>query len=102
MKHFRKLTLLAALALAVAGTATANAQPAPGFYPPPPGYGGPPPGGPGWHHWHRGDRYWGRAHYVDWRRYQLPPPPYGYRWLKEGPQFVLIGGNGYVAQVLVR
>jgi Ni/Co efflux regulator RcnB len=38
----------------------------------------------------------------DWRHNHLPPPPYGYRWVRYPHQYVLIGINtGIVAQVIV-
>ncbi|MCH4094943.1 MAG: RcnB family protein [Acetobacter peroxydans] len=54
-------------------------------------WGGPPPRGPGPMTWRRGDRYWGGAPWVnDWRAYPgLYAPPYGYRWVQAGNQFLL-------------
>jgi Ni/Co efflux regulator RcnB len=83
--------LFAAVAAASFGTCVAQAQP----YQP-----GPPP--PGWHHWHRGDRYYGPRRVVThWNHYHLPPPPYGSVWVQEGPQFVLLDGRGFVTRVWV-
>lgn len=52
---------------------------------------GPPGRGPGPMTWRRGDRYWGGAPWVnDWRAYPgLYAPPYGYRWVQAGNQFLL-------------
>lgn len=54
-------------------------------------WGGPPGRGPGPMTWRRGDRYWGGAPWVnDWRAYPgLYAPPYGYRWVQAGNQFLL-------------
>ncbi|MFT9441975.1 MAG: RcnB family protein [Acetobacter papayae] len=48
-------------------------------------------GGPGPMTWRRGDRYWGGSPWVnDWRTYPgLYAPPYGYRWVQAGNQFLL-------------
>ena len=83
--------LLAAIAAATLSAAAAQAQP---YYQPGPG--------PGWHHWHHGDRFYGPRHVViHWRRHHLPPPPPGSVWVQEGPQFVLVGRDGFVLRVLV-
>ncbi len=103
-----------ALALTLLGSAAALAQPygPPGYGPPPgpPGYGpppgpgyGPPPGPgygpPGWR-WHRGDFYRGHRHLVDWRYYNLRPPPYGYVWIVDRGRFLLIGvDSGEILEV---
>lgn len=98
----RILTTLAAalVGLTSLGSTAALAQYAP--YPPPYHHDGGP--GPGYyHHWHHGDRYYGHRHFIDWRRYRLQPPPYGYRWVQDGPQFLLLNlNNGFVASVVVR
>lgn len=88
--------LFAAVATASLGASAAQAQP---YYPPgPPHYNQP----PAWHHWHRGDRYYGPRRVVThWDRYHLPPPPRGSVWVQEGPQFVLIGGSGFVTRVWI-
>ena len=79
-----------AIVMALGSAAVAQAQ----YYQPvPPGY---------WHHhhhWHVGDRYYGPRHFVHWRRHHLPPPPYGYVWVQEGPQFLLIGPGGVISRV---
>ncbi len=103
MKRLTTLTVAAVFGLFTAGAALAQYYgPPPG---PPPGYGHPPGYGPGpaWHRWHRGDRFYGPREYVpDWRHNHLPPPPYGYRWVRYPHQYVLIGINtGIVAQVIV-
>jgi Ni/Co efflux regulator RcnB len=63
-------------------------------YPPPPGY---------WHHhhhWHEGERFHGPRHIiVHWRHFRLSPPPYGYVWVKQGPQFLLLAPGGVISRV---
>ncbi|GBQ27419.1 hypothetical protein AA0472_2395 [Acetobacter estunensis NRIC 0472] len=41
--------------------------------------------------WRRGERYWGGAPWIsNWNRYPgLYAPPYGYRWVQAGNQFLL-------------
>jgi len=86
--RLRSLLFAAMAAAASLGGGAAQAQQ---YYPP-----GPP------HHWHRGDRYYGPRHVVThWGRYHLPPPPRGSVWVREGQQFVLIGGGGFVTRVWV-
>lgn len=57
---------------------------------------------------HRGDmlprHYWGRDHWVgNWRRHALPRPPYGYNWVRIGPDYVLVDAyTGRVVQVVIR
>lgn len=90
--------LFAAMAAASLGASVAQAQPYSQPGPPPPHYNHPPT----WRHWHAGDRYYGPRRVVThWDRYHLPPPPYGSVWVQEGPQFVLIGGNGFVTRVWI-
>jgi hypothetical protein len=103
MKRFLGLPLAAVIAVTAMGSTAALAQPyQPG---PPPGYyHGPGPGpGPGWHHWHRGDRFYGNRYVVHhWQRYRLRPPPPGYQWVQYGNQFVLIGiASGIVADIIL-
>jgi len=87
MTKFRSLLLAGVIAATTLGVHAAQAQ----YYaapPPPPGY---------YHHWHHGDHYYGPHHVVDhWRRYDLPPPPYGTVWVHDGPGFVLLDGYGTV------
>jgi Ni/Co efflux regulator RcnB len=80
-----------AIVMALGSAAVAQAQ----YYhqPVPPGY------YHHHHHWHAGDRYYGPRHFVHWRRYRLPPPPYGYVWVQAGPQFLLIGPGGVISRV---
>jgi hypothetical protein len=90
--------LFAAAAAASLGAGVAQAQQYYSPGPPPPHYNQ----SPTWHHWHRGDRYYGpRRVVIHWDRYHLPPPPHGSVWVQEGPQFVLIGGGGFVTRVYV-
>jgi hypothetical protein len=126
MKRLTSIATAAALALAVFVPAAALAQPygpppgpppgyghppgyGPGYGHPPgygPGYGHPPGYGPpeaGWRHWHAGDRFDGPRDVVgNWGYYHLPPPPYGYQWVRYPNQYVLLGVNtGVIAQVIV-
>jgi len=101
MKRFVILTAAAVIAATTVGSTTALAQQyAP--YPPPYHHDNGP--GPGYyHHWHHGDRFYGPHHFIDWRRYGLQQPPYGYRWVKDGPQFLLLNLNsGFIADVVIR
>jgi len=90
------LLLATVVATASLGAAAAQAQ----YYPnpPPPGY-----GHPGYyHHWHHGERYYGPRDVVHhWGRYHLPPPPYGYAWIRSNGQFLMVGGDGVIARVWV-
>lgn len=52
------------------------------------------------HHWHDGDRYFGQRHFVHaWERYRLPPPPYGYGWVRDGNSFLLLSHDGRIVRV---
>lgn len=55
------------------------------------------------HHWQHGGYYSGQRHVVhNWDHYRLSPPPYGYEWVQDGSQFVLIAiASGIIAQVLM-
>jgi Ni/Co efflux regulator RcnB len=58
--------------------------------------------------------YWDRGYHlspierrrvttIDYRRYRLPPPMQGYRWVRVENRFLLVGINdGLVADVIVR
>jgi Ni/Co efflux regulator RcnB len=38
----------------------------------------------------------------NWGYYHLPPPPYGYQWVRGDHQYVLLGINsGVIAQVII-
>lgn len=38
---------------------------------------------------------------MDWWRYDLPEPPYGYDWVRVGPDVLLVDGfNGRIVQVV--
>jgi hypothetical protein len=95
MKHFRSFLLASAVATLSLGATAAEAQ----YYAPP----SPPPGPYHHHHrWHQGDRYYGHGHVIHhWARYNLPPPPYGYVWVQDGPTFLLLGGGGVIERVFV-
>ncbi|AVT11893.1 RcnB family protein [Paracidovorax avenae] len=83
---------------------------------PPRHHPGPPPHarahgrrGAGPHHdWYRGSRLppmYRSHHYVvqDWRMHHLAPPPRGYHWVQNGPDYLLISvGSGVVAQIVFR
>lgn len=111
MKRLISTSLAAALALTTIGATAAIAQPypgGPGYHPGYDDHGGPghhddhggPPGH--WHQWHRGDRFYGDRHSVDWRHYHLRPPPPGYMWVQNGGEFVMIGvASGVIADVLL-
>jgi hypothetical protein len=105
MKRLLSKTFATAIALTALASTAALAQPyppgpPPGYYPPP----GPGPGhGPGWHRWHRGERFYGNRYVViNWPHYRLRPPPPGYQWVRTGRQFVLIGiTSGIVADIII-
>ncbi|GAB2669157.1 hypothetical protein GCM10027193_23840 [Arenimonas aestuarii] len=45
--------------------------------------------------------YYSRPYYVDYSRYQLPPPPYGHRWVRSDRDVVLVAlATGLVLDVL--
>jgi Ni/Co efflux regulator RcnB len=58
--------------------------------------------------------YWDRGYHlspierrrvtaIDYRRYRLPPPAQGYRWVRVENRFLLVGINdGLIADVIVR
>ena len=55
--------------------------------------------------WNVGHRmppaYYGRPYYVDYHAYRLPPPPYGYRWVRSDRDVVLVAlATGLVLDVL--
>jgi len=55
--------------------------------------------------WNVGHRmppaYYARPYYVDYRAYRLPPPPYGYRWVRSDRDVVLVAlATGLVLDVL--
>jgi hypothetical protein len=98
MKRFA--ITLTATAVAWAGLG-ANAALAQQYAPHPPPYQH--YNGPQYHHWHHGDHFYGAHHFIDWRRYGLQRPPHGYRWVKDGPQFLLLNlDNGFIADVVIR
>jgi Ni/Co efflux regulator RcnB len=63
----------------------------------------------GWHDrsdWRRGgyvSRYdWDRGYRVDYRRYHLRQPPYGYEWRRVGDNYVLAAiASGLIASIIV-
>jgi Nickel/cobalt transporter regulator len=95
LMKLRSLFLATVLATASLGAAAAQAQ----YYPhpaPPPGYGHP----DHYHQWHHGDRYYGPREVVHhWGNYHLPPPPYGFVWVRSGGQFLMLGRDGMIARV---
>jgi hypothetical protein len=110
MKRVTSLILAATMAVVALGSTSALAQPYPGGSPGPrpPGFNRPPPPyrpgpGPGWHRWHRGDRFDGNRYVVNnWRHYRLRPPPPGYQWVQSGGQFVLIAvASGVIADIIL-
>ena len=45
--------------------------------------------------------YYSRPYYVDYHAYRLPPPPYGYRWVRSDRDVVLVAlATGLVLDVL--
>lgn len=61
----------------------------------------------GWRQFHRGERFdMGRARYyreLDWRRdHRLRRPPYGYHWVRNGDDALLVGiTTGVVASIII-
>ena len=54
-----------------------------------------------WRVGHRLPRhYYERHYYVDYRAYRLPPPPYGYHWVRVDRDVVLVAiGTGLILDV---
>lgn len=58
------------------------------------------------HNWYRGSRVppmYRSHHYVvnNWRHHHLAPPPRGYHWVQNGPDYLLIAiGTGVIAQIV--
>lgn len=57
------------------------------------------------YHWRVGHRlppaYYGRPYWVDYRPYRLPPPPYGYGWVRVDQDVVLVAlATGLILDVL--
>ncbi|MFT8674857.1 MAG: RcnB family protein [Acetobacter sp.] len=53
--------------------------------------------------WQRGQRYWGGDPWIDnWRAYPgLYAPPYGYRWVRSGDQFLLTAvASGMISAII--
>ena len=51
--------------------------------------------------WRPEHRYRAPARYVDYHAYRLPPPPYGYRWVRSDRDVVLVAlATGLVLDVL--
>jgi Ni/Co efflux regulator RcnB len=105
MKRLLSFTLAAAVAAASLGTTAAEAQQ---YYGQGPGYAHGPgedhgPGyGPPRHDWHRGERFYGDRHPMDWRYHHLHRPPPGYEWVRDGNQYVLIGiSSGVIADIFL-
>jgi Ni/Co efflux regulator RcnB len=100
-----KKLISAALALSLLGSASA-ASAAP--------FWGPPARGfhremvrdfPGHHVWVRGERFvaphGGYVMVNDWRYLRLRPPPFGFHWVRDGRDFLLIGNrDGFIADVI--
>lgn len=61
------------------------------------GYGGP-------RHWQRGYRYDGPMMIVnDYRAYRLAPPPYGYRWVRNDGNYLLVSiGDSMILDMVIR
>ncbi|WP_109125409.1 RcnB family protein [Dyella sp. C11] len=56
------------------------------------------------HHWDRGYRYDGPMYIVnDYRGYRLAPPPYGYRWVRNDGNFLLVSiGDNMILDMVIR
>ncbi|MDR3521786.1 MAG: RcnB family protein [Acidocella sp.] len=57
------------------------------------------------HQWHNGNHYTGSRRVIyqgDWARYHLRQPPYGYEWVQDGDEFILIAiTSGIIADVIL-
>lgn len=59
----------------------------------------------GGHHWTRGQRlppqYRTRAHYIDYRRHHLRPPPRGYQWVQVDNDYALVAlTSGLISSII--
>jgi len=56
------------------------------------------------HRWERGYRYDGPMYIVnDYRGYRLAPPPYGYRWVQDDGNFLLVSiGDSMILDMVIR
>jgi Ni/Co efflux regulator RcnB len=56
------------------------------------------------HRWERGYRYDGPMYIVnDYRGYRLAPPPYGYRWVRNDGNFLLVSiGDSMILDLVIR
>lgn len=54
--------------------------------------------------WERGYRYDGPMYIVnDYSYYRLSPPPYGYRWVREDNNYLLVSiGNNLILDMVIR
>ncbi len=54
--------------------------------------------------WERGYRYDGPMYIVnDYSYYRLAPPPYGYRWVREDNNYLLVSiGNNLILDMVIR
>lgn len=59
-------------------------------------------GGP--RHWERGYRYDGPMYIVnDYHAYRLAPPPYGYRWVRNDGNYLLVSiGDNMILDLVIR
>jgi Ni/Co efflux regulator RcnB len=55
------------------------------------------------HHWNHGDHFYGNRVVIEnWNYYQLQQPPYGYEWVQDGDQFVLIAlATGIITDIII-
>lgn len=45
--------------------------------------------------------YYARDYYIDYRMYDLPPPPYGYHWVRVDRDIVLVAlATGLIRDIL--
>ncbi|WP_114241792.1 RcnB family protein [Dyella sp. C9] len=54
--------------------------------------------------WGRGNRYDGPLLIVnDYSHYRLAPPPYGYRWVRDGGSYLLVSmGDNVILDMIIR
>lgn len=55
------------------------------------------------HQWNHGDHFNGNRVVVEnWNYYRLQQPPYGYEWVQDGDQFVLIAiATGIITDIII-
>ena len=55
------------------------------------------------HQWNHGDHYNGGRYVVgNWGYYHLEQPPYGYEWVQDGDQFILLAiSTGIITSIII-